>query len=386
MAYDKETLEALSSFKNPYNNLVLYNAGYPRYAHFFTRDSIISAILLRDAVMLRDTLSFCIEKQGKTEDSYSGEEVGKIIHEYPGVTIRGLSTSYNACDSTAMFLVGCSLYRDWTGDEEFIESNLGAIKSAVNYIKKHIHNGAFIENPENSFAKRFALKVTYWKDSELFGRRNGEPVYPVIYTLAHVQNICALRAGAKLLNDSSLSVIAHGMVLYLNKKLLDFKNSFLIVLDKDGGISVPSSDFLHMLSYLNQGDLSEQSLNKIADLSSGLETSVGFRTLGKEESQFMTDHYHSKTVWPFEQAFINNGAKKFRLWAEESGFHYLVEKLSHIEEVSARTNAMLSDTSIPELFIIDSLDEVRNGGNKKQLWTLAAKYYFSQSIQDGLVL
>ena len=44
-----------------------------------------------------------------------------------------------------------------------------------------------------------------------------------------------------------------------------------------------------------------------------LETSIGYRTLSSSASNHVTDSYHSKTVWPFEQAIIHNSGRRFGL-------------------------------------------------------------------------
>lgn len=386
MAYEKKITEALNSLKHPHRNLVLYNAGSPRYEHFFTRDSIVSAILLRDPKILRDTLSYCAERQGKESDSYSGEEFGKILHEYPSAVIRGLATSFNACDATAMFLIGHELYESWSGDSDFKNDHEEAILGAIGYIKKHTNEeGAFMEDPSLAGATKFSLKVTYWKDSEIFGRKNGEPKYPVIYTFAHIQNLRGIRAGAKLLKNKDLDSLADKMLNYLKTKLIAKNGSFVIAVDQEGEISAVSSDFLHALSYLNPGDLDEKTLSAIISASSKLETSAGYRGIAPEAAQYISDPYHTKTVWPFEQAMIHNGVRKHRIWAEGKGFYSLAEKLSHAEEVSFSVNEWM-DGIFPELFVIDTKGGIKKGGNEKQLWSVAAKEYFEKIYLDGLVM
>ena len=180
-------------------NLKLYKAGLPGFPRNFTRDSIISAILLQNAQMLRDQLIFCARKQGKKKNPHTGEEPGKIFHEYPGVEIRKQSTLYNACDTTALFIIGHKIYYDLTKDTSLIKSQKGNILMAVNYIINHLKEGLFFEDPKFSGAKKFALRVTYWKDSVLLGRRGGNPSYPASFFLAHIQNMHALRCAEKIL-------------------------------------------------------------------------------------------------------------------------------------------------------------------------------------------
>ena len=42
-----------------FSGLNLYSAGIPNFKHNFTRDSIISAILMKDENMMKNQLLFC---------------------------------------------------------------------------------------------------------------------------------------------------------------------------------------------------------------------------------------------------------------------------------------------------------------------------------------
>src|SRR5579863_7794123 len=84
----------------------LYQAADPGYAANFSRDSLTYALLAEDLRALRAQIEFSARHQGRRRDPESGEEVGKIHHELPGVLMRGLWTTYNACDTTALFVIG----------------------------------------------------------------------------------------------------------------------------------------------------------------------------------------------------------------------------------------------------------------------------------------
>ena len=82
------------------DGIELFNAGFPNFPRNFTRDSIISGLIMRDAKMLRNQLLYSSKMQGKKNNSKTGEEKGKIFHESPGYIINQLSTEFNACDTT----------------------------------------------------------------------------------------------------------------------------------------------------------------------------------------------------------------------------------------------------------------------------------------------
>jgi glycogen debranching enzyme len=314
--------------------------------------------------MLRDQLSFCAAKQGQKKNPYDGEEPGKIFHEYPGVELRGLSTQFNTCDATALFLMGYEAYETMTGDKSLIIRQRKSIERGVEYILSHLDKDLFIESPEFCDADSFALKVTYWKDSEIPERENGEPVYPVVYTLAHIQNMRGLRSAARVLGSKDLEKTAERMRKGL-QKLYDHKTGvFYIAIDQEGPIRGVSSDSLHALFYLEPEDLSDEQLKKIVESSTELETPLGYMALSPRLTEKVKNPYHAKTVWPFEQAIIHNAARKFGL--------------ERVAKVSSQITRWL-DTD-PEIFILDG-KEVRKSGCDPQLWTIAAKKYF-KTIQD----
>ena len=186
------------------DGLSLYNAGLPNFPKNFARDALISAILMQDMPMLRDQLISCAGRQGWKSDPISGEEIGKIFHEYPPETRRGCTTEFNACDTTALFLIGCEWYLELTGDDRFIVNLTSEIELATEYIRAHIDQDLFYETPSLCGNDRFGLRVTYWKDSFLLDRIDGEPSYPIIYSLAHIQNFSGLRSAGRLLKSARI--------------------------------------------------------------------------------------------------------------------------------------------------------------------------------------
>lgn len=85
----------------------------------------------------------------------------------------------------------------------------------------------FIEDPKFVGATAFALKVTYWKDSEIKNLPNGEPIYPVVYPLAQIKNMAALRAAGRILDSKKLVVTAFKMKKAI-KLLINSKKRFSV--------------------------------------------------------------------------------------------------------------------------------------------------------------
>lgn len=385
--FSSDTLDRLTI---RYNEFTLYKAGLPGYEGTFARDDLISAFLAQDREMLRNTLEFSASLQGRKKDSRTGEEPGKIFHEYSthlngGVELRsrpGKTTLFSASDTTALFLLGHEVYLRLTNDGSLIRAQKDNIELATQYIRNHLDgNFIFTEDPKFAGAESFALNVTYWKDSALVGRKEGEPVYPVIYPLAHIQNMVGLRAASRLLESYLLRKISDNMrhaIYFLWDSEIE---NFPIAIDREGKIEGVSSDGLHSLFYLEPQDISDDRVSKIIDSSAVLETPLGYRTLSEEMAKNAKDKYHANTVWTQEQAQIHAGARKHLLDARKRGNEELAQKLSHVMSVAIRVNKYLRENpqNFPELFVING-SEITPGGNDPQLWAVAAKRYFDSFL------
>lgn len=369
------------------NGLVIYRAGLSPNGHGgftsnYTRDGIEAGIQYEDPIMLRDQLRYSASKQATRQDPQTGAEPGKYHHESPGVFLRGLSTEYAACDATAWILRGFGEYDRLTQDHEFIREHRRNIISGVDYVLNHLNSDyLFVESPQFAGANSFALKVTYWKDSIIPQRWDGEPIYPVIYSLAHAQNMAGLRNAGRLLGSSEWLQVADKMREGLQKLFNPTYGVFNIAIDGQGPISGVSSDSLSMLSFLEPGDLTSDQIESIIVASAVLETPVGYRGLSEDVAQGMQDRYHVDPIWPVEQARVDQGARKFRMWAEDYHLVGLVDHLKHVEEVSSKVMYFLDDNDSETFIVRDG--QIQRAGCDPQLWTASAKEYFRRSrIQE----
>jgi len=374
--------EGLVRLNVHYGDFNIFCSGFPSAMKNSARDGILSAILMMDEKMLKDQLSLCAEKQGLKRNPLSGEEPGKIFNEFPASHYRGLSNEYNACDTTALFLIGHEIYQRLSGDKYFADRYKDNIAKAVGFIMSHLKGYSFVEDPSFCGGNHFALKVTYWKDSELPGRKNGEPVYPVSYSLPHIQNMRALKSASFLLGDNSLTPAIELMKDYLINYLFSRNTGQLcLAIDSDGPIKVISSDILHSLFFLDEGDITPEHIESIISSSFALETDAGYRSFALDCAKQSGQLYHLKSIIPIEQALINIGAKKHRKWVEKAGLSSLAKGLKRIEKVSSLIDSKL--VSVPERFVIDN-DEIKKDGCDPYLLTIATKKYFG-SKADKLV-
>lgn len=351
----KELTVAVEGFR-------LWNAGIPQFRKVFMRDSFISLLINPDIQFLKSHLEFAILKQGKKQDPLTGEEPGKIFHEYPGFEMNGLLTTYNACDTTALFLMALDKYVELANDSSFVQEHKESIGAAAGYILSHLWEGLFYEDPALCNAERFALDCTYWKDGQFVGRK--EASYPVCYSLVHIQNMRGLFCAARLLGMDAWREKAEEMRRNI-ARLVD-KDGFFLIYDTKGGVSANNSDNLHALFYLEPGDIDAAVIKSISDSSRRLASVCGYRTLDPSFNfKLQKKSYdYFRTVWPFEQAMIYMGAEK--------------HGLKEVTQVASRVVGFLE--SEPEFLLVEG-NSASPGGCNPQLWTWAAKEFFRGKIK-----
>ncbi len=336
----------------------VYQAALPGYAANFSRDSFTYGLLADDLHALRAQLELSSRHQGRHPDPETGEEPGKIHHELPGVAMRGLWTTYNACDTTALFVIAMS-HLAHRGDRKVVARFGESLDRAIEYLLAHVYDDVFFEDTKQSGGERFALKVTYWKDSELtVGGERREPAYPVAYALPHFQCQAALRAAARLTRRRALRERAARMV---RRGFETFwrGDHFAVAVQGDGTVvDAPSSDSLHSLLYLRTGEISHADAERIVRYSEQLATDVGYLPALAQAQD--GDDYHTRWVWVHEQALLHAAARR--------------HGLAGAEVVAERVIPTL-DQGFPEL--IDPVTR-QTGGNQTQLWSIGAHVYFQR--------
>jgi glycogen debranching enzyme len=387
-----------------HNGLVLYAAGAPRYEANFTRDAIISAELFANTLMLHDQLVFNAQRQGAEFNPRDGQEPGKAHHELilatgSGVTIdhipgmedrKKVITTFNACDSTAHFLIGHDALYNLTGSNLLAVQQKKNILEAVQYIMRHVNkNGLFFDAPPEG-AERYALRATYWKDSTPPGKNDAD--YPISFTLPHVQNMAGLKAGLKMLRlmhgeltseerevARKVSDTIPRMREALNEQLWDAEyKTFIIGKDETTTIRGISSDSLYAAAYLEPTDVPKDRMNTVVKTSRALETPIGYRGLSEADTQrarkaaqdagTVFDDYHTDPVWVVEQGKIHQGARRF-------GLDRAAEVSSRILKMAAQEEPNGTDF---EIFRRKGRKWVGDG-QPYQLWSIATKVYFSRN-------
>lgn len=363
----EESMEThLKVLEGEYEGFSVYHAGHPYYPRNFSRDALYAGLIAEDIRQIERQVLFSAFRQGKEVSPVTGEEPGKIHHEWPGVEVTergervaGYSTEYNACDTTALYIMSLRWYCDRT-DGQLCKTQRENLLRAISYIERHLMNDLFYESPLYANAQRFALGATHWKDSGLPNRAQG-PAYPVVYPIVQAMYIRAMRDAAYLLNEPKFTERAEAMLRELMRLFDGSLGGFPLALDERGPIRLVGSDSLHLLFFLEPGDLPQNFIERIVAASSVLETPYGYRTLAPVE--FAANPYHTNTIWPFENAVIHHAAKKFGL--------------SRVQKVSGRIRRLLAPNSFPEYFLLHGNEDLpQPAGSNPQLWTIAAQKYF----------
>lgn len=302
--------------------------------------------------------------QGQKNDGISGEEAGKIHHEYPGVVVREpYLTTFNACDTTALYLIGLELYGNLSkpdgADADFIKSQRLNITRAIDYINSHIMDDVFWEFP-SAGARQFSLRITSWKDSMSPSGNQEELEYPVAYSLVQFQVARGLLAAGRLLDRADLRKRADRMFRAGIREFIG-NNSFCVQRTRDTRLELSSSDELHALAYIPREYADRLPLDAIIYRAQELLTPAGIACISKNANARLSDTYHGYVVWIFEQSMIHYGAKKFGL----------------------RDIAAVTEKCIPFIGngqeLLSIVPDIAPLGNDRQLWSVAAKIYFSDA-------
>ena len=359
-----ESADAFADYRINLGGDGCYVAGLPGYPRNFSRDALLAGILAAHEQIITNQLAISWKHQGDTLDPITGEEPGKIHHEYPGFPLREpYLTTYNACDTTALYLIAIELLGiiNPSAQQLFIHSRPESIDRAITYILSHVRDDIFWEFPPAG-APQYSLRVTYWKDSIVPSQRaQEEPHYPAAFALAHFQAARGLLAATRLVNRPELMRLVERMYKQGIRSFIK-PSGFCVVQDKSGSLEQASSDELHCLAYIPKDYLHLLPITAIWHRAEPLITTAGIACMPQAISNQLTDTYHGHVVWIFEQAFLHYACTKFGL-----------PDLAHVTQ---RCIPHIGDGQ--ELVSVEPL--VAPLGNTHQLWSVAARKYFEAAV------
>lgn len=347
--------------------------GEPHFG-FFPRDLFTAGLMIRSPSLLRESIRFAVHTIGKACNPVTGEEPGRVLHESNQVERDGLLSHYNACETSQLLLISARelLQVGTEEDVALLQGLASGLAAAGRYVLSHIWDDLFVEDPQRCGAERYFAHATYWKDSHLPGRRAIE--YPVVYTLVQAQTVSALRSLAVLTSrfalgwkETELLEIAQGLNDRIWRSLWD-QNLDVPLIAQDRGMSISgiSSDALHMLAYLEPADVPARCLEAIQTASARLKTQYGYRSYAPNQAEYAPDAYHLGSIWPYEQAFIAKGARRFGMDRVFRGATLILRALEEL--------------GFPELVVWNG-QSLSGSGCDVQLWTCVVPHAFEILLQ-----
>jgi glycogen debranching enzyme len=336
----------------------------------FGRDSLISALgfismytRTRNPYFLTLTekiLRTLSRLQGTGSQVESGEEPGKIIHEfrrdnhahltgrledpwflYPENEMR----NYDSVDSTPLFLMTAHAYLRAGGSEAFIESVMPNIRAALAWLLTSADHNAdgFIDyrfHPERKFG---GLKVQSWMDSteSLFyeGSQGARPPYPIAPVEVQAYAWSALRAWGTYFTGSARTAEEQELGHRIERRAHELKRKFneayqiktpvrerfaglAYALDGEGRQLISArSSMGHILwaAYENESILEDRHLSALRSRLLARDLFVpkaGIRTLSSLSSHFDPLSYHNGSIWPHDTAMLALGLEYFGFSAD----------------------------------------------------------------------
>ncbi|MEU5950216.1 glycogen debranching N-terminal domain-containing protein [Micromonospora sp. NPDC047465] len=307
-------------------------AGLPWFMAIFGRDSILTSIQALPFApdLAATTLRMLAVRQGSVLDDFREEEPGKILHEMrygetTGFEEQPHSPYFGSADSTTLYVILLDEYERWTGDDATVRLLERSARAALHWIDEYgdIMGDGYVWYQRRN--ERNGLENQCWKDSwDAISFRDGRLASLPRATCelqgyAYDAKIRGARMARQFWNDPAYADRLEREAAQLKERFnRDFWISdgeyYALALDGDGRqVDALSSNIGHLLW---SGIVDESRAGKIAEhlLGPRLFSGWGVRTLATGEGRYNPIGYHVGTVWPFDNAFIAWGLRRY-------GFH-----------------------------------------------------------------
>ncbi len=293
--------------------------GMPWFVSAFGRDSLLAAMqtLAFDPRPTEGVARLFASYQGKATDAETGEQPGKIHHELRLGAMARLKEipqrpSYMSVDSTPLFLILIGKHAQWTGDRSLLRELRLSIDAALTWI----------DGDGDSDGDGY-LDYAGEKDST-FGiprKEGGVPEAPI--ALCEVQGYVylaklliaeAFRAEGALATADRLGAEAAALRERFNRDFwMEDEGCYALALEKGGRqLTVVTSNAGQVLwSGIADPDKAARTAERLMrpDMNSGW----GVRTLSEHEAAYNPLNYHLGCVWPFDNALIVEGLRRYGL-------------------------------------------------------------------------
>jgi glycogen debranching enzyme len=320
-------------------------AGLPRFAVPFGRDCCITALetLVWNPNLARDVLFFLAKTQGKAENPWNYEQPGKIMHEmHTGELARlkeiPFGLFYGSVDSTPLFLILAGEYIRWTQDLDIYRKLKPNFDAAWKWIDDYgnIDGSGYLQYKAHTPPKMSSAALTVglfnqgWKDSAnsvVYADGRIATDHPI--ALAEVQGdlyrALTIWSEVYCAMPESEGMARKGQELRARADTLkeQFNREFWMPDQKyfaealDGSHHQVNSVTSNPAECLWARLIDDDKAQAVADmvLSESMSTSWGIRTMANNQAAYNPFSYHNGSVWPFENALIASGLKKYGLLA-----------------------------------------------------------------------
>jgi glycogen debranching enzyme len=304
-------------------------AGLPWFMTMFGRDSIITSLqaLPFTQELAATTLRELALRQGTRVDDFRDEDPGRILHEmrYGEMTAfeeRPHSPYFGSADATPLFVVLLDEYERWSGDTKLVRELEFEARAALRWIDEYadLQGNGYLSyqtrNPDTG------LPNQCWKDSpDSISYRDGTlPGFPRATCELQGYAYDAKIRGARLAGDvwrdadyaATLARQAADLKRRFNREFWVAGGAyFAVALESDGRqVDSLTSNIGHLLW---SGIVDKSKAKAIARhlMSDELFSGWGVRTLAAGEGRYNPIGYHVGTVWPFDNAIVAAGLRRY---------------------------------------------------------------------------
>lgn len=303
--------------------------GMPWFVSPFGRDSILAALqtLAFDPRPAEGVARLFAVYQGKKRDAETGEEPGKIHHELRLGAMARLDEvphrpSYTSVDSTPLYLILIGEHARWTGSLDLFRELRPAVDAALAWMGGDgdsdgdgylDYSGDTPEGPINQG----------WKDST-FGiprEDGGVPKSPI--ALCEVQGYVylaktliaeALRANGEDAAAGRLEGQAKKLRERFNREFwMEDEGCYALALERGGRqvTAVASNAGQALWSGIADADKAARVADRL--MAPDMNCGWGVRTLSEGAAAYNPLNYHLGCVWPFDNALIVAGLRRYGL-------------------------------------------------------------------------
>jgi glycogen debranching enzyme len=309
-------------------------AGLPWYMTIYGRDTILTSLqaLPFAPELSAGTLRLLAIEQGTHVDDFRDEEPGKILLELRyGETAafeeRPESPYFGTADSTMLFLILLDEYERWSGDVDLVRDLEPEARAAIGWIDDYadlMGDGYVWYQTRNP---RYGLQNQGWKTaSDAISFRNGRlPALPratcELQGYTYDAKLRTARLARLVWNDPALADRLERAAADLKRRFnrdfwIEEREYYALALDGEGAqVDALSSNIGHLLW---SGIVDEARAAAVAGhlLGPRLFSGWGVRTLAEGEARYNPVGFHVGTVWPFDNAFIAWGLRRYGFKAE----------------------------------------------------------------------